>query len=360
MTLIQTVNLGHRYKDSDILKDINLTINRGEVFALIGPTGSGKTTLLRLLDLLEVPSSGRIYFDGSDVTTSKSLRLKARRRMSFVLQKPIVFKMSVFDNVACGLRWRGERKDIIKVKVDSALELVGLSDYHSRDARALSGGETQRVAIARAIVVEPEVLLLDEPTANLDPISSSKIEEILARIIRERKMTVIMATHDMSQGQRLAQRVGVMMGGRILQMGSPSEIFSAPKSKEVAEFVGMENILSGVIAARDGELVTIKINDSTIQAISDYQIGEKVHALIRPEEITFSSSKDVSSARNIFEGIVTRMTTLEPLVRIEVDCGFPLLGVITKRSAEELGFDIGKRIYASFKATAIHVIKRWH
>ncbi len=360
MALIETINLGQKYKDISVLKDVNLKIEKGEVFALIGPTGSGKTTLLKLLDLLEMPTEGRIYFDGVDVSCSKSARLKTRRRMSFVLQKPITFNMSVYDNVACGLRWRHEKEDTIRPKIENALELVGVRDYKSRNARTLSGGETQRVAIARALVTSPEVLFLDEPMANLDPISTSKIEEMLAHIIQEQPTTIIMATHDMSQGQRLAGRIGVMMAGEILQIGSSSDIFSAPKNREVAEFVGVENILSGVIVQKDDNLVTIKIDGNAIQAISDFGVGDRVHALIRPEAIIFALSKDVSSARNTFEGRITRMTPLEPLIRIEIDCGFPLLGVVTKRSAEGLGFAIGKRVYASFKATAIHIIKRWN
>ena len=131
-----------------------------------------------------------------------------------------------------------------------------------------------------------------------------------------------------------------------------------PKNMEVAQFVGIENILKGVIEDKDGSLVTIKVNDSAIQAVSDCAIGEKVYALIRPEDITFTPTKDKTSARNMFRGEITKMTQVGQLVRIEVDCGFGLLGVITKTSAEELDIDIGKKIYGSFKATAIHVIRR--
>jgi molybdopterin-binding protein len=163
----------------------------------------------------------------------------------------------------------------------------------------------------------------------------------------------------MSQGQRLADRIGVLIAGKVLQIGSPSEIFCAPKNMEVAEFVGIENILKGAIADKDDNLVTIQVNSSTIQAISDYEIGEAVYALIRPEDITFTLAKDKTSARNLFEGKITKIASVGPLVRIEVDCGFGLLGVVTKISAEELDLDIGKKVYASFKATAVHVIKRW-
>lgn len=360
MSVIETINLGHSYNGRDVLKDVGLKIDHGDVLALIGPTGAGKTTLLRLLDLLEDPSSGTIYFDGVDVTKSKRYRLEARRRMAFVQQKPIVFTMSVYDNVACGLRLRHEKDDAIKRKVDNALELVGMAEYCDRNARLLSGGETQRIAIARALVTEPEVLFLDEPTANLDPVSTSKVEEVLAHIIQERKTTVVMTTHDMSQGQRLAGRMGVLIKGELQQIGSTEDIFCSPYSREVAEFVGIENILNGVIVDKDDNLASVRINGSSIQAVSDYGVGDKVHVLLRPEDITFSRAKDKSSARNVFQGRITRVAPVGALVRIEVDCGFPLLGVVTRRSAEELELTIGNSVYASFKATALHIIRRWN
>jgi len=359
MALIETIDLEQRYGEQYILKSIDLSINRNEVFALIGPTGAGKTTLIRLLDLLESPTSGKIYFDGIDVTHSQQLRLEARRRMSLVLQKPVVFNMSVFDNAACGLRWRHGDKKVIQQRVNSVLELVGITDYKDRDARTLSGGETQRLAIARALAVKPEVLFLDEPTANLDPISISKIEEILAHIIREQKTTIVMATHDMAQGQRLAGRIGVLMNGEILQIGSPGDIFSLPESRELAEFVGVDNILNGVIVARDNNLVTIDVNGSFIQAISSYGIGEEVHVLIRPEDVTLALYKEASSARNTFEGRIATISPAGPLRRVKVACGFPLLSMVTKKSAEDLSLTVGKKVYATFKATAIHIIKRW-
>ncbi len=360
MALIETVDIEQKYAGRYVLKNINLKIDRGEVFALIGPTGAGKTTLLRLLDLLELPASGGIYFDGTDVTSSKRFRLEVRRRMSFVLQKPVVFNMTVYDNVACGLRWRQEEKGSIGKRVTSVLGLVGMADYKDRNARALSGGEIQRVAIARALALTPEVLFLDEPTANLDPVSTSKIEEVLAHIIQEQKTTIVMATHDMSQGQRLASRIGVLMNGEILQVGSPIDIFSSPENKEMAEFVGVENILGGTITHKDDSLATIDVNGRFIQAISDYDVGERVDVLIRPEDITVALHKDASSARNMFSGKITRILPLGALVRIEVDCGFPLLGVITKRSAEDLELAAGKEVYTTFKATAVHVIRSWN
>ncbi len=358
--MIEAYNLGQKYGGRYVLRDVNLKIGRGEVFAVIGPTGAGKTTLLRLLDLLEMPASGKVHFDGVDVTSSGQERLRVRRRMSFVQQKPVVFAMSVYDNVACGLRWRREKDEVIRQRVEGALKLVGMTDYRDRNAKTLSGGETQRVAIARALATQPELLLLDEPTANLDPVSVSKVEEVLAHIVGEHKMTVVMATHDMSQGQRLACRIGVLIDGRLLQVGAPHEVFTSPQTKEVAELVGVENILAGTVAGKADNLVTIAVDGGAIEAISHYEMGERVYVLIRPEDITLALSRDSTSARNTFRGEIVKMALVGALIRIEINCGFSLLALVTKKSAEELNLIPGRSVYASFKASAIRVIKRWN
>jgi len=359
MASLEAMELVKEYQGHRLLKGITVTIREGEAFALIGPTGSGKTTLIRLLDLLQLPTSGRIIFNGVDVTHNERARLEARRRMACVQQKPVVFTMDVFNNVAYGLKCRHEQGGHIQRKVDNALELVGMQDYRSRNARTLSGGETQRVAIARALVTEPEILFLDEPTANLDPLSTLKVEQVIASVVREQKTAVVMATHDMAQGQRLASRIGVLLDGQIIQVGSPGEIFFSPGSREVAEFVGIENILPGTVIARDGSLLTVDVSGRSVQAVADYAVGDDVYVLIRPEDITFAPSRDISSARNAFGGTITRLTPVGSLMRIEVDCGFTLLGVVTSSSACDLGLDVGREINASFKATATHIIKRW-
>jgi len=358
MSFIETRDLCQRYGERDILKNVNLRVDRGEVFALIGPTGAGKTTLLRLVDLIDMPTSGKIYFDGVDTAESAKVRLGMRRRMAFVLQKPVVFNLSVYDNVAYGLKWRGVGGSALREKVSHILEMVSLSTDKSRNARTLSGGEVQRVAIARAIAIEPEVLLLDEPTANLDPLSASRIEELITSIIQHYATTIIMATHDLSQGQRLADRVGVLMDGELLQTGDSRDVFASPRNREVAEFVGVENIIDGTIVSSEDRVVTIDSRGRFIEAISDYATGEEVCACVRPEDITLALSQVSSSARNSFAGEITWVVSMGPLTRIEVDCGFPLVVLVTKRSAEEMGLARGKKIYAAFKATGVHVIKR--
>ena len=357
MALVELVNLGQQFQDKIILKDINLKVERGEAFALIGPTGAGKTTLIRLIDLLDSPAKGQIYFDGVEVTRSGSRRLAARRRMGYVQQKPIVFNMNVFDNVACGLKWRHETGKAIRMKVEKSLEMVDMTEYQSRDAKTLSGGETQRIAIARALVTEPEILLLDEPTANLDPVSTTKIESVLTYIIQEKRTTILMATHDMSQGQRLAQIIGVLMAGELVQTGQKSEIFEKPLNLKVAGFVGMQNILKGVIASNEDGIVNIDVSGKLIEAVSDYQAREAVSVCVRPEDIALSFYRPSGSVRNVFEGDIRSIISSGPLASVEMDCGFPLVALMTVRSAKEMDLGIGKRIFASFKATAVHVVK---
>jgi len=218
--------LGKSYGKAEILKEIDLTLKRGEVLVLVGPTGSGKTTLLRLVNLLEAPSIGCIRFKGRTVTAGpEKERLLARRRMAMVFQKPVMFKASVQENVSFGLKMRG-RDD--RGKVLEALAAVGLSGYEKRDANTLSGGEMQRIALARALVLEPELLLLDEPTANLDPKSAAAVISLLQGLAG-RKTTVILATHNMREALLLASRVAVLQAGRLTAIGKPEEIFRSRK-----------------------------------------------------------------------------------------------------------------------------------
>ena len=358
MSLIEVTGLNHRYGERAILENINLSVDRGEVLALIGPTGAGKTTLLRIIDLLEVPGAGEIYFDGKCIPRSGKQRLEIRRRMSFIHQKPQVFNLSVYDNVACGLGWRGEERNSIAGKVDHILEMVGLEDYKDRNARILSGGEVQRVALARSLVLEPEVLLLDEPTANLDPVSTAKIEQLISYIARQHNTTMIIATHDMSQGQQLADRIGVLLDGRLVQTGNATDIFHSPQNEEVAHFVGMENIIEGVIIANNEGIATVNICGNAIQAVSNYPAGREVYACIRPEDITLALSSTQSSARNSFQAKVTQVTFLGPLSRVEISCGFRLVVLVTKISAEELNLQVGREVYATFKATGVHIMEK--
>ncbi|MDP2719238.1 MAG: ABC transporter ATP-binding protein [Dehalococcoidia bacterium] len=356
--MINIRQLNKFYGGRQILRDINLNIDAEEVFSFIGPSGAGKTTLLRLIDLLERPTSGTILYKGVNTAASENIRIETRRKMAMVFQRPAMFGASVFDNVAYGLKVRGEKNPRLADRVGKAIQDVGLAGYEEQDARTLSGGEIQRVALARALVISPEVLLLDEPTANLDPVSTVTIEKLIMKIIGEMNITVIMSTHDMAQGQRLAGKIAVMMEGRILQTGDPGLVFNKPENHLVARFVGVENIFEGNISSNSDGLVNVAFGPHVLEGISDLSAGEKVNIFLRPEEITLTPSRTATSARNSFRGEIMRISLNGPLARVELDCGFPMIALITRRSAEELNLQKGQNVYASFKATQVHIIKR--
>ena len=232
MSLLEVRSLSKSIGPAKILKGIDLTVERGEILGLIGPTGSGKTTLLRLINLLDEPSTGCILFDGRMVSGKPEKELLcARRKMAMVFQKPVMFKASVEANVSYGLRMRGRAdatdaaggKMSMSDRVEESLAAVGLSGYESRDANTLSGGETQRIALARALILQPDLLLLDEPTANLDPGSAASIDSLLQSLAGSRT-AVILATHNMQQCRKLAGRVAVLQAGRLMAVGKSEEI----------------------------------------------------------------------------------------------------------------------------------------
>jgi len=276
--------------------------------------------------------------------------------MSLLFQKPALFNTSVYDNITYGLKFRGVDKKRIDEKVTQALEIVGLSTFATRIAPTLSGGEAQCVALARALVTEPEVLLLDEPTANLDPLSVEKIEELILRINREYQTTVIIATHDMLQGQRLADRIGVLMNSTIEQVGQPKGIFYSPLNGAIARFVGIENIVPGIVESNEGGIAMIDLGGSNVSCVSTFPAGAAVLFCLRAEDIILSKERGTSSVRNTLHSRITKLTPVGPLVRVKMENA--LVALITKQAAEELELREGQEIFASFKATAVHLARR--
>lgn len=358
--MIRIENLSRHIGDRHILEGINLEIHDGEIFTFIGPSGCGKTTLLRLLDLLDPPSTGTIAIDGTEIGNTESERLRNRRRMAMVFQKPAVLNTSVEGNVGASLRYRGTDKDEIARQVAGALELVGLSHLAGRRAGTLSGGEMQRLAIARAIVTKPEVLFLDEPTANLDPANAGMVEDLILRINRKFHTTIILATHDMIQGQRLAHRIGVIMEGQLVQRGDLNAIFYHPATRAIASFVGIDPVRGGVITGNENGLATIALGKISIQAVSSQPPGSNVALCIRPEDVTLIIPKGpypTGSARNCLPSTVTKLVPFGPFTRVYLDAGgTDIIALLTQKSCGELGLAAGRHVTAHIKATAIHVI----
>lgn len=226
-----------------VLQIDSLSVERGEILAVVGPSGTGKSTLLRLLNFLEPPTSGEIDFEGRCFGAEATVPLSARRRITTVFQQPALLSRSVYENVRYGLSLRGQRgANGVHDSAMAALEQVGLSDLAKQSARKLSGGEMQRVALARALVIEPDVLLLDEPTANLDPQNVALIESIVGSTNRDAGTTVVLVTHNLFQARRLADRVLLLLDGAVVEIAPAATFFDDPQDARTAAFVRGEMI----------------------------------------------------------------------------------------------------------------------
>jgi tungstate transport system ATP-binding protein len=337
----------------------SLSIEKGEILALIGPNGAGKTTFLQTLSYLLKPFQGEILFKGKKVETNHSV-LEYRRKLAMVFQEPLLFDTTVFNNIASGLKIRGMRRDEIRDKVMEQLNRFGIRHLSQRSAKTLSGGEAQRTSLARAFALQPEILLLDEPFSSLDPPTRDSLIEDLEHILQQTRTTAVFATHDRLEALRLSNRMAVMNEGKILQIGFPGEVMNHPVNEIVASFVGVETILTGKVIKQSGGTFVTSIEGQEIEAVGDAHLGETVVLCIRPENVTLSvrPSQEGTSARNVFPGRIVKIISLGLYQKIHLDCTFPLVAYVTNHSLEELSLAEGKEVRASFKATAVTVIRK--
>jgi tungstate transport system ATP-binding protein len=342
---------------AEILRVPGLDVMEGEVLAVLGPNGAGKSTLLQVLGLLERPASGDVLFAGEPVVGRE---LELRRRMAAVFQDPLLLDRSVAANVGLGLSLRGVPRAERAERVRRWLARFDIESLAHRSCRHLSGGEAQRVSLARAFVVEPEVLLLDEPFSALDqPTRESLIGE-LAAVLVETGVTAVFVTHDRDEAARLADRVAVIVDGELRQAGPTAEVYSSPADEIVARYVGVATVVPGRVLDAEGGLVVLGVGEAQVEAVAGGFAAEEALVCLRPEDIVlYPGDSDVpGSARNHLRGVVRRVTPSGAEVRVEIDCGFTLVASITRRSLEELRLDAGSRVVASFKATAVHLIAR--
>lgn len=338
------------------LKDVSLTIGKGDFYFIIGPSGAGKTVLLEAIAGLHAPQSGRILLRGEDVAGIPP----EQRRIALVYQDYSLFPhMTVAKNIAFGLKIQKASRHTIERKVEDLLEAFNIGTLRDRHPLTLSGGEQQRVAIARALAVEPDILLLDEPFSALDPVSKEKFIEDLREIHRTRDLTIVQVTHSRSEAMRLASRVAVIIDGMLVAEDSVKGIFNTPETCELARFVGIENIIEGRIMSSSDHIVTIATDAATVIAVSDLSEGEEVAACFRAEDVTLSlPGSPRSSARNMFEGTIVGFTPMGPLMKVSIDCGFPLIATVLQDTVEEMGLVQGSRVSASVKASNVHLTER--
>ena len=354
--ILSVKNLIVKPSDQTILQVDSLEIEESEVLAVIGPNGAGKSTLLLVLARLLQPQGGEIFFRGTRFEDENELTY--RRRIAIVLQEPLLMHQTVFDNVAAGLKFRGIPRAEVKKRTEEWLERLGVSHLRHRQAHKLSGGEAQRTSLARAFALQPELLLLDEPFSALDAPTRSRLLEDLHNVLSQTSITTVFITHDLDEALQLGDRVAVLLGGVLRQVGRPQDVFTAPTDAEVASFVGVETVIAGKVTTSQNGQVVVQADGMQLEAVGDYPKGTPVMFCLRPEDITLSISESpsITSARNRLTGHITRMIPSGPLVRVVVDCGLPIVALITRGSANDMKLQEGQVVTAGFKATAVHLI----
>ncbi len=352
--MINIKGLGLTYNSRFRLSIESLQIGDGKIFTVIGPNGAGKTTLLNIIGLFEKPQAQKFEVLGYDVLKGRDI-LSLRRMMSVVFSQPYLLNETVSSNIALPLRLRGIRDFS---KVEKMCDFFKITHLKGQNAKKISQGEMHRVALARAFVTEPKLVLMDEPFSSLDPRYKETLISDLRTIIKLNKTGVIFVTQDRFEALSLSDEMAVMKDGRILQHGSPAEVFNRPLCKEVADFVGIETIVEGRIVKKEDNLCHIKVNNKILEAISDFSVGENVFVCIRPEDITISKHVETTSARNCFKAKIIRNEPWMLEYKLTLDCDFNLVSFVTKQSVYDLNLEPAKDVYVSFKATAIHLIKR--
>ena len=312
MAYLELQNLQRNFGAVRALDGIEISLGEGEFLSLLGPSGCGKTTALRLVAGFDRPDGGAILVDGKDLTNVPP----SKRDMGMVFQAYSLFpNMTARQNVEYGLKIRGKDKTLRRSRVQELLELVGLGHAADRYPHQLSGGMQQRVALARALAIEPRVLLLDEPLSALDAKVRVQLREEIRRIQLELGITTLYVTHDQEEALSVSDHVAVMYGGRIEQMGSPAEMYSAPATPFVAEFIGTMNRLEGTVVEGgvDYAGTTLRIDEAR-----NRKQGERVLVLVRPETVDVGKANGSAGGVNTLVGDVVTQTFLGPVTRLKI------------------------------------------
>lgn len=353
---VAATGLRRAHRSRTVLDVPSLELPAGAVTAVLGPSGAGKSTLLGIVGLLERPDAGVVTFDGRPVTHRDQ---EARRRTAAVFQRPFLFKGTVAGNVAYGLRLRGVPTADRASRVARALERVGMSGWEERSALTLSGGEAQRVALARALVLEPDLVLLDEPLASLDPVLKHSLAREFRELFSRTRATVLYVTHDQDEAMTVADRVVVMNEGRVVSAGEAGDIMGLAADDWSARFLGVQPAARGTVVSREKGLVRISCEGVDLYAVADIASGTPVLVSVRPEDIMlFEGTAEIpaSSARNRF---VMRVLDVEPsggIVKLTLQAGgLRLAASISRASAVDLALAKDSRVLALIKAVAVRV-----
>ena len=319
MATVELVDVRKVYKDVEAVKRINVRIAEGEFFSLLGPSGCGKTTTLRMIAGFVQPSEGQIFIGGQDFTHLPP----EKRSIGIVFQNYAIFPhMNVFNNIAYGLKVRKVPAAEIADRVTRVLGTVGLSGYANRYQRELSGGEQQRVALARVLVIEPRILLLDEPLSALDRKLREEMKYWIKNLQQELGITTVYVTHDQNEALTMSDRIAVMNKGSVEQIGAPREIYEHPNSRFVTDFIGHSNILEGDVSGIADDTIALSLQGQTVRAprSREVQIGQRVHVVVRPENVRLTANGH-AAGENQLPGTLLSQSYQGSLIRCEIDLG---------------------------------------
>ncbi len=345
-----------------VLKGINLDVEEGEFLTLLGPSGCGKTTLLRIIAGLYRPIKGRIYFNEEDVTDLPPWK----RNIGFVFQDYALWPhMTIFDNIAYGLKLRRLPKQEIRRRVKAVMELLGLEGLENRYPHQLSGGQQQRVALARAIVINPSLLLLDEPLSNLDAKIRISVRTEIKKLQKKLKITTIYVTHDQEEALVISDRIAVLNQGVIEQVDTPLKLYYSPRTLFVADFIGQVNIFPGKITNIDSRenLVYIETPIGELKAMKrtdiDVEPGEQVHVVFRPENIDlYKSMPRPEHHETVLKGVIDTVHFLGNLLRLEINVNDNIVKAEIHNPLRRGFYEAGKEIFLKIEPVHVVILKK--
>jgi len=339
--------------------EARLELAEAPLTVLFGPSGAGKSTVLRCIAGLERPEHGSIALGAerwSDAASGAFVPPRLRR-VGLVAQEGALFPhLTTQENVAYGLfsLAPAERRS----RVDELAAATGIGPLLGRRPDQLSGGERQRVALARALAPRPRLLLLDEPFSALDAPAREQLRHELRRMLSSAGVPALLVTHDRSEALALGDRIAVLADGRLRQVGPPEEVFGAPADERVARAVGTENVLPARLLRTEGGLAAVRVGSAELTGVDPGGLSSELFACVRAEEVVLEPGSSATSARNRLSGTVEWVRPEGPLARVRLDCGFPLVALVTRRAVEELSLAPGARVFALVKAPAVRLVPR--
>jgi ABC-type Fe3+/spermidine/putrescine transport system ATPase subunit len=364
--VIELRDVCKRFRDREVLRDLTLHVNRNEILTVVGPSGCGKTTMLNIIAGLCQPDEGEVFIDKVLVegrVGRHRIHVKpARRKIGYVFQSYALFPhMKVFGNVSYGLKAMHLPKHKIEKQTQSLLEFVGLQDRSHVPPYTLSGGQQQRVALVRSAATNPEVLLLDEPLAALDPQIRENLRCELKSRLKTLQITTIYVTHDLAEAYALSDRIAVLGNGRIEQVGHRDQLLRKPKSRFVAEFLGL-NVYEGRICHDSTDLARIKIGavEILVNPIGNAN-GQEVLVTIPPEDVILSREQVIRNQKwcgctcNDLAGTVIEKVRMKSSAKVLVDVGFPIRSELSLSSLDDLELSEGETVYVQFKADSLNI-----